>query len=144
GVQAEPVVHRANESGRLRDACRLVAGQQPYRECPMDWSLRDLEQAGSRIVDAQTVPILYRERFVHSQLDLCMQSVNRLHNRALAAPLQGHISDPRTRALAHIVPDAGLRHRHDYIRVAETGTWRALTPVATSHTGPAWLYMHTS
>src|SRR5690606_19873499 len=119
GVQAEPVVHRANESGRLRDACRLMSGQQPYREYPMDWSLRHLEQAGFRIVDAQTVPILYRERFVHSQLDLCMQSVNRLHNRALAGPLQGHIADLRSRAVADIVREGGLRHGHDYIIVAE-------------------------
>src|SRR5690606_18687716 len=119
GVPDDPAGRLVNEIGRLRDGCLLMSGQQPYREYPMDWSLRHLEQAGFRIVDAQTVPILYRERFVHSQLDLCMQSVNRLHNRALAGPLQGHIADLRTRALAHIVREGGLRHGHDYIIVAE-------------------------
>lgn len=119
GVPDDPAGRLVNEIGRLRDACLLMSGQQPYREYPLDWSLRHLEQAGFRIADAQTVPILYRERFVHSQLDLCRQSVDRLRDRSLAAPLQAHIADLRTRALAHIAREGGLRHGHDYIIVAE-------------------------
>lgn len=119
GVPAEPAGRLVNEIGRLRDACLLMANEQPYREYPLDWSLRHLERAGFRIVDAHTVPIAYRERFVHSQLDLCMQSVGKLRDRALAAPLLAHIADLRTRALAWIAREGALRHGHDYIIVAE-------------------------
>lgn len=119
GVPDDPAARLVNEIGRLRDGCLLMSGQQPYREYPLDWSLRHLEQAGFRIADAQTVPIFYRERFVHSQLDLCRQSVDRLRDRALAAPLLAHIADLRNRALAHIAREGGLRCGHDYIVVAE-------------------------
>lgn len=119
GVPDDPAGRLVNEIGRLRDACLLMSGQQPYREYPLDWSLRQLERAGFRIVDAQTVPILYGQRFVDSQLGLCRQSVDRLRDRALAAPLLAHIADLRTRALAHVAGEGGLRHGHDYIIVAE-------------------------
>lgn len=119
GMPDDPAGRLVNEIGRLRDACLLLAGQQPYREYPLDWSLRHLAQAGFHVVDAHTVPIVYRERFIHSQLDLCMQSVGRLRDRALAAPLLGQIADLRRRALAQMAQSDGLRHGHDYIVVAE-------------------------
>ncbi|WP_197076491.1 hypothetical protein [Luteimonas sp. FCS-9] len=119
GVPEDPAGRLVNEIGRLRDACLLLAGEQPYREYPLDWSLRHLEQAGFRVVDAQTVPIGYRERFVHSQLDLCLRSVDKLRDRSLAAPLLAHVADLRTRALAHLAREGALRHGHDYIVVAE-------------------------
>ncbi len=108
-----------NEIGRLRDACLLLAGDQPYREYPLDWTLRHLERAGFRVVDAQTVPIGYRERFVHSQLDLCLHAIGKLRDRTLAAPLLAHAADLRIRALAHIAREGALRHGHDYLVAAE-------------------------
>ncbi len=119
GVPDSPAGRLVNEIGRLRDACLLLAGEQPYREYPLDWSLRHLEGAGFRIVDAQTVPIGYRERFVNSQLDLCMTAVGKLRDRRLAPSLLAHIADLRTRALSHIAGQGALQHGHDYIVVAE-------------------------
>lgn len=119
GVPDSPAGRLVNEIGRLRDACLLLAGEQPYREYPLDWSLRHLEGAGFRIVDAQTVPIGYRERFVNSQLDLCMTAVGKLRDRRLAPSLLAHIADLLTRALSHIAGQGALQHGHDYIVVAE-------------------------
>ncbi len=108
-----------NEIGRLRDACLLLAEDRPYREYPLDWTLRHLERAGFRIVDAEAIPIRYGERFVHSQLDMCVQAAGKLRDRRLAAPLLAHVADLRARALAHVAREGGLRHGHDYIVTAE-------------------------
>lgn len=119
GVPTDADGRLVNEIGRLRDACLLLSNDQPYREYPLDWTLRQLERAAFRVVDAETIAIRYGERFVHSQLDMCAQAVGRLRNRALAAPMLAHIADLRTRAVAHIAREGGLRHGHDYIVVAE-------------------------
>lgn len=108
------------EIGRLRDACLLLAGQRPYREYPMDWVLRHLEQAGLRTVDVERVPIRYGERFINTQLDLCSESIDKLANRTLAISLQQHIAELRHRALAVNQVEGGLRHGHDYIIAAES------------------------
>lgn len=108
------------EIGRLRDACLLMAGQRPYREYPLDWVLRHLELAGLRALDVERIPIRYGERFINSQLDLCSESVGKLHDRALAVSLQSHIAQLRDRALGLAQAEGGLRHGHDYIVVAES------------------------
>ena len=51
------------------------------RGLPADMVARHLERAGFRVVDAQTVPIGYRERFVHSQLDLCLHAIGKLRDQ---------------------------------------------------------------
>nr|MBF0684434.1 class I SAM-dependent methyltransferase [Pseudomonas sp.] len=38
------------ELGRVRDACLLLADERPYREYPMEWVLKQIRQAGMRIV----------------------------------------------------------------------------------------------
>jgi hypothetical protein len=107
------------EIGRLRDACLLLGNDRPYREYPMDWVLRQLKFAGYRIVDAQRIPIRYGERFINSQLDMCTQTLNTLHDRSLAIALQQHIAEVRRRALVLNAMEGGLQFGHDYIIVAE-------------------------
>ena len=119
GRPEDPDGRLVNAIGRLRDACLLLAGDQPYREYPLHWTLRQLERAGFRVLDAQIVPIRYGTRFVHSQLDLCAQVLARVANRALATQLQAEVADLRMRALAHIAREGGLRHGNDYIVAAE-------------------------
>jgi hypothetical protein len=107
------------EIGRLRDACLLLGGELPYREYPMDWVLRKLEQAGFRLVDAHRIAIRYGERFINSQLDMCTRALGRVPNRQLAVALQQHVAEIRRRALALSHVEAGLRYGHDYLIVAE-------------------------
>lgn len=107
------------EIGRLRDACLLMANDRPYREYPMDWTLRQLPLAGFRVLDAERIAIRYGERFVNSQLDMCTHAAGRFRDRGLAVAMQAHVADLRTRALAHVAREGGLRHGHDYIVVAE-------------------------
>ncbi|MGB3394141.1 MAG: hypothetical protein WA956_11805 [Stenotrophomonas sp.] len=107
------------EIGRLRDACLLMANDRPYREYPLDWTLRQLQQAGFRILDAERIAIRYGERFVNSQLDMCTQAAGRFRDRSLAVAMQAGVADLRARALAHVRREGGLRQGHDYIVVAE-------------------------
>lgn len=105
--------------GKLRDACLLLGNGRPYREFPMDWTMRQLELSGYRVVDVQRIAIRYGERFVTSQLDLAAQAINALRDRRLAAAMQAHIAELRLRCLAHVQAEGGLRHGFDYIIVAE-------------------------
>ncbi|HEY9254826.1 MAG TPA: class I SAM-dependent methyltransferase [Stenotrophomonas sp.] len=119
GRPEDPAGRLVNDIARLRDACFLLAGDQPYREYPLEWTLRQLERANLRVVDAEVMAISYRERFVHSQLDMCTQAITRLDSRGLAVRLQEEIAELRQRALAYIAREGGLRHGHDYLIVAE-------------------------
>ncbi len=107
------------EIGRLRDACLLLAGQRPYREYPQDWVLRHLRQAGFRCVDTQRFAIRYSERFIHSQLDMCVQRTQYFADRLLATSMTEHIAAVRRRALALHDTLGGLRHGYDYVIAAE-------------------------
>ena len=107
------------EIGRLRDACLLLANERPYREYPMDWTLRQLRLAGFKPLDTQRFAIRYGERFVNSQLDMCDQRLLRLRDRSLALSLSEHVAQLRERALALAAAEGGLRHGHDYVIVAE-------------------------
>jgi len=115
----DPVGKTITGIGRLRDACLLLGGERPYREYPMDWVLRHLDQAGFRILDVHRAGIRYGERFIDSQLDMCTRVLGNIRDRALAVALQQHVADLRNRAHALCRAEGGLRYGHDYIVVAE-------------------------
>lgn len=127
-IGLEPYVHRwpsdsdgqlISAIGRLRDACLLMANAQPYREYPLDWTLRHLERARFRILDAEKIAIRYGERFVNGQLDMCVRNAGRFRDRKLAVAMLAHVEELRQRALNHVQQYGGIRHGHDYIVVAE-------------------------
>jgi len=105
--------------GCLRDACLLLAGERPYREFPMDWVIRQLGQAGFRILDAQHFPITYRARFVNGQLDMCVDRIQRFGSPELEAVMKDHVEQVRKKALALAESRDGLRHGADYVIAAE-------------------------
>ena len=115
----DPAGRLVNEIGRLRDACLLLSSDRPYREYPLHWVLRHLELAKFRVLDAQRFPVRYGERFVNSQLDMCVQALENLRDRSLAVSLQSHVAALRDRALAFVSREGGIRHGSDYIVVAE-------------------------
>ena len=105
--------------GCLRDACLLLAGERPYREFPMDWIVRQLGQAGFRVVDTRVFPITYRERFVNSQLDMCLKRLERIGSSALAEAMRAEVEALRGEALELAQKEDGLRHGADYVIAAE-------------------------
>jgi len=107
------------EIGCLRDACLLLAGERPYREFPLDWILRQLDRTGFRVVHARHHPIIYRQRFVDSQLDMCRDRIRRFHAQAPAESMLAYVDDLHQRALELLERENGLRHGADYLIAAE-------------------------
>jgi len=105
--------------GRLRDACLLLAGDSPYREYPLDWCIRHLEQAHFRVMDVEKVAIRYGGRFINSQLDMCGLALSKLKDRRLAVAMQQHVEALRQRAHVMAQQEGGLHQGHDYLIVAE-------------------------
>lgn len=107
------------EIARLRDACILLAGHRCYREYPRDWVCRHLEGAGFTVNDAVSVPIVYGERFINGQLNVCLRKLPLFRDRALAERMREHIEDLRRQALAlPSLKRGGIRFGHDYVVTA--------------------------
>lgn len=105
--------------GRLRDACLLMGNGRPYREYPASWVLRQLGMAGFRVLEVRQFPIRYRERFVNSQLDMCLKQLDQLKDPALAEALRGRIEALRAEALPLARSETGLPCGADYVIAAE-------------------------
>ncbi|CAJ1504863.1 class I SAM-dependent methyltransferase [[Mycobacterium] kokjensenii] len=106
------------EIGRVRDACLLLAGERPYREYPLEWMLRHLEQAGFEVVESRRFPIRYGPRHINGQLDMCRRRLQRFGSTDLAGSMLRYVEELRLRALAVYFREAGLRHGHDYVIAA--------------------------
>lgn len=121
-VQFEPETAAGRmvwEIGRVRDACLLLAGERPYREFPLDWVMRQLGLAGLRMVEARSFPIIYRERYIHGQLDMCVDRIERFPTDDLATSMRSYVDELRQRALALCERENGLAHGSDYVIAAE-------------------------
>lgn len=106
------------ELAALRDACILLAGHRCYREYPLDWVLRSLEGAGYVVERAEAVPIVYRQRFIDGQLDVCLSKLPLLRDPALADALRGRVEELRGRAHEASRRFDGLRYGEDWIVAA--------------------------
>ncbi len=106
---------------RLRDACILLAGHKTYREYPQDWVLRTLEASDFRVEESWALPIVYRERFVNSQLDVALRKLVLVKDEALVQALTAQIGTLRDEGLALVARLDGLRCGADYVVVARPG-----------------------
>lgn len=107
------------EIGRFRDACLLLAGEQPYREFPLGWATDSLERAGYRVTAVRRFPIRYKERFVNSQIDMALMRMSKVADENLARALSSRGEALRERALALVAFAGGIRHGFDYVIAAE-------------------------
>lgn len=107
------------EIGRFRDACLLLAGEQPYREYPSQWAVDHLEASGYRVIAAKRFVNRYKERFVNSQIDMCAPRLAKIADRGLADALAARGEALRAEALVLAGSANGLRHGFDYILAAE-------------------------
>lgn len=76
-IGLEPIPERAAgdadlicEVRRVRDAMILLAGHRCYREFPLTWMERHLEQAGYTVDEATRFPILYSKYSIVRQLNV--------------------------------------------------------------------------
>jgi len=119
GAPETPPSRLVWEIGRFRDACLLLAGEQPYREYPAQWAVDHLEASGYRVIAAKRFANRYKQRFVNSQIDMCAPRLAKIADRALATSLAARGEMLRVEALTHIKREGSLRHGFDYILAAE-------------------------
>jgi hypothetical protein len=105
--------------GRFRDACLLLAGEQPYREYPMGWVTHSLANSGFRVVSTRRFGIRYKERFVNSQIDMALMRLEKLTDSSLAEALAAKGEVIRGYALQMIAGEGGIRHGFDYVIAAD-------------------------
>lgn len=105
--------------GRLRDACLMLAGEQPYREFPLDWMLRQLDRAGFRVVASRRFPIRFGARFVEAQAGMIRDRIGRIPDASLRFALLAHAEALREEALEAVERLGRLRHGEDYVVAAE-------------------------
>ncbi len=109
-VGLEPIPYRADTEGgriiveinRLRDACILLANHRCYREYPREWVVRNLEGHGYTVEEVETIGIVYKQRYVDGQLDVCRRKLPYIKDKRLSAELSRHIEQLRARAHHHL------------------------------------------
>jgi hypothetical protein len=111
----EPAGRLIREIGSLRDACLLLAGERPYREFPMEWMVDQLQRAGFQVISSRRFANVYREHFVHAQLDLCLSMIERMPEDALRRGLHTRVEDLRDRSLRYARANNGLKYGADYV-----------------------------
>ena len=67
------------EVRRARDAAILLSGHRPYREFPLDWITRHLQQEGIRIVKSKSFTILHSEESALRQLRVAQSKLDLMH-----------------------------------------------------------------
>jgi hypothetical protein len=105
--------------GRFRDACLLLAGEQPYREYPLMWAVDRLMRSGFQVMSARRFPIRYQQRFVNSQIDMALMRLAKLEDQQTTDALTARGERLRQRALAEIDAQGGIRCGFDYLIAAE-------------------------
>lgn len=101
GLEPQPADgSELDEVVRMRDAAILLAGHRCYREYPRRLVLRWLEQAGYRVLDAESFPNRLGARFVHGQLDVATRKLRHFKDRGVADAFGRAIEELRARALA--------------------------------------------
>ena len=81
----------------------------------MEWVTAQLGKSGFRVLSARRFPNLYREPFIHAQLDLGLSMLERLQSLELRQTLRTHIESLRVRALAYARANDGLKCGADYV-----------------------------
>ena len=112
---ADEAGHIVREIGGLRDCCLVLAGERPYREFPMEWVTDQLDKSRFRVLSARRFANVYREHFIHAQLDLSLSRLARLPSIELQEALRHQIEHLRVRALAHARANNGLKCGADYV-----------------------------
>lgn len=99
---------------RLRDACMLLAGERPYREYPLGWTVDSLGAAGFRVVRRALLPIIDTQVTNTVQLDAAARYAARVLDAGLRAALEARITELRVR-----VRGLEVQATNQYLLIAE-------------------------
>src|SRR5690606_25945174 len=80
------------EIARARDACYLLSWGRPYREYPMDWVCRHLEQSGFVVESATQFPNILGRNFIKRQLEVARSCLADFPNRKMEKAMREHLA----------------------------------------------------
>ena len=127
-VGLNPIPHQADGDAnifckvtKLRDACILLAGHRCYREYPVEWIERHLENAGLKIVGSSQFPIMYSHAAIVRQLNVARSKLPLFPSKALAKEMGEQIDalERESKAATDRSPTGRLRLGFDYVVTAE-------------------------
>lgn len=107
------------EIGRFRDACVLMKGGMPYREYPLPWVADQLRLAGFKVFTAKHFKIRYKKLFVNAQINMAINGLDKLEDKALIQSLNNRAESLRTEALELIMRQGSLDSCRNYVVAAE-------------------------
>ncbi|MCH2189614.1 MAG: class I SAM-dependent methyltransferase [Gammaproteobacteria bacterium] len=108
------------EIGRLRDACVLLSGANPYREYPALWVSDQLQSSGFEVISVKHFKTGLKRLFVDAQINIALSSIQNLKDPDLVNLLSKRAQNLRKRALEIIKEEGALRHCRNYLISAET------------------------
>ena len=103
------------EISNLRDAHIRLANHRCYREYPMTWVQKNLEDTGYEVLKAATFPIRYGKKKINAQLDVCIQKLKFMQNDSLKEALMGRTNKLRLKALSHVDKNGPISFGFDYV-----------------------------
>ncbi|MEO1656519.1 MAG: class I SAM-dependent methyltransferase [Pseudomonadota bacterium] len=111
--------HLLWEIGRFRDACVLMKGGMPYREYPAPWAADQLKQARFSVRAVKHFDIAYKETFVTAQINIALNGIESLPDKALAHALKARGDALKAEAVQLIAAEGALRSCRNYVIAAE-------------------------
>ena len=105
----------------LRDACIKLAGHRCYREYPVEWIERHLENAGLKVVSSSKFPIMYSHAAIVRQLNVARSKLPLFPSKSLAKEMGEVINDleAESKVIIDRSPNGRLRVGFDYVVTAE-------------------------
>lgn len=95
----------------------ILTGERPYREFPRRWVERSLQASGYRVLHAESLPIVFRERFVTRRRDALLDLARRLPE-PLGSAFAARSQEATLAALDACRADGGVRYGEDYLIAA--------------------------
>ena len=126
-VGLEPYPNIANTDGgklilelaRLRDACILLAKHRCYREFPMKWVIKNLQQHSFNVTKHKRFPIAYTKDFIDGQINICRGKLNFLAPSMLKEGIKEQIVQLEQKIYHHIRFHKTIPFGFDYVIEAE-------------------------
>lgn len=86
-----------SEVRQARDACILLAGHRCYREFPLSWMIRHIDQSGMTVVGSKKFTIMHSETSVIRQLKVAQSKLSLLQNNPLRNGMDKYLLDLEAR-----------------------------------------------
>lgn len=105
---------------RARDACILLAGHRPYREFPLTWTNRHLEQANFSILNSKSFTIMHSQESIIRQIKVGRNKIYLMH-ADLRSGMERYLDDLESVVLTRVssAAEGRIPCSFDYVISAE-------------------------